>query len=192
MNKISTSFFAALPIIALVSSQSSYAADSGVSELGLEGTAQRVCRMTDPNSEGGGSNTAVQSVNVTVQNLISEQDASLQPWQATLRYADVMCNYGATLRLKSTNGGLKIMGIVPIPVGGNFLTHVDYTATATWGAATPLVLNTAVQQDQEVTRVVPGANKADLLLHLEAPGSNLPVVEGQFQDTLILAVGPAV
>jgi hypothetical protein len=192
MNKISVSYLTALPIIMLFSIQSSYAAESGASELSIEGTAQRVCRMPGPNSEGGGSNTSVQSVNVTVENLINEQDASLQPWQATLRYADVMCNYGATLRLKSTKGGLKVIGNVATPVGGNFLTHVDYTATATWGEVTPLVLNTAAQQDQEVTMVVAGANKADLVLQLQAAGSNLPVVEGQFQDTLILTVGPAV
>ena len=190
MNRISC--LAVLPIFALFSYQTSYAADSGASELSLEGTAQRVCRMPDPSNEGNGSNTSIQSVNVTVANLINEQDASLQPWQATLRYADVMCNYGATLRLKSAKGGLKVVGNVATPVGGNFLTHVDYTAIATWGAVTPLVLNTAVQQDQEVTVAVPGANKADLVLQLQAPGSNLPVVEGQFQDTLILTVGPAV
>lgn len=190
MNRISC--LVALPIVALFSYQSSYAAESGSSELSLEGTAKRVCRMPDPSNEGSGSNTAVQSVNITVANLINEQDATLLPWQANLRYADVMCNYGASLRLKSVRGGLKIVGNVATPVGGNFLTHVDYTATATWGAVTPLILNTAVQQDQEVMVVVPGANKADLVLQLQSPGSTLPVVEGSFQDTLILAVGPAI
>lgn len=192
MNKVRTSCLAALPIIVLLSYQSSYAAESGASELSLEGTARRVCNMPTPSSDGDSSNTSVQSVNVTVANLINEQDASLQPWQATLRYADVMCNYAANLRLKSTKGGLKVIGNVATPVGGNFLTHVDYTATATWGTAAPLVLDTAVQQDQQVMMTVPGANHADLVLQLQAPGSNLPVVEGQFQDTLILAIGPAV
>ena len=124
--------------------------------------------MPGPSSDGDGSNTSVQSVNITVANLINENDASLQPWQATLRYTDVMCNYSATLRLKSTKGGLKVIGNVATPVGGNFLTHVDYTAIATWGAVPPLVLDTAVQQDQEVTMAVAGANKADLIFSFNA------------------------
>jgi hypothetical protein len=192
MNNIRTSCLAVLPIIALLSYQSSYAADSGTSELNIQGTAQPVCRMPGPASDGDGSNTSVQSVNITVANLINPNDATLQPWQATLRYTDVMCNYSAALRLKSTKGGLKVIGNVPTPVGGNFLTHVDYTAIATWGAVSPLVLDTAVQQDQEVMMAVTGANKADLVLQLQSPGSNLPVVEGQFQDTLTLKVGPSV
>lgn len=167
------------------------AADSASGELQLRGTAPRVCQMPDPTAVNSG-NASVQSMTVTVNNLVNQQDSTIQAWQASLSYAGVMCNYSATLSLRSLRGGMKIVGLAPQPVGGTFLTQVDYTATAKWGNLPDLILNTASNGTDPVSVVSPGPNKADLLVSLNTPASTAPLVEGQFQDTLIIKVGPSV
>ena len=81
------------------------AADSASTALQIKGTAQPVCRMPAPSATGQG-NTAVSNLTITVQNLINQQDSTVQPWTATLAFADVMCNYAAVLSLRSQNGGM--------------------------------------------------------------------------------------
>jgi hypothetical protein len=167
------------------------AADSASGELQLRGTAPRVCQMPDPTAVNSG-NASVQSMTITVNDLVNQQDSTIQAWQASLNYAGVMCNYSATLSLRSLNGGMKIVGPAVQPVGGTFLTQVNYTATAKWGNLSDLILNTAANGTDPVSLQSTGPNKADLLINLNTPASTVPLVEGQFQDTLIIKVGPSV
>ncbi len=167
------------------------AADSASGELQIQGTAPRVCQMPDPTAVNSG-NAAVQSMTITVADLINQQDATIQAWQASLNYPGVMCNYGATLSLRSLNGGMKPVGPAITPVSNQFLTQVNYTATATWGTLANLVLDTAVNNTDPVSLVSPGPNKADLLVTVQTPASTNPLVEGQYQDTLIIKVGPTI
>lgn len=173
------------------SAGSARAADSASGELQLRGTAPRVCQMPDPTAVNSG-NASVQSMTVTVNSLVNQQDSTIQAWQASLNYAGVMCNYSATLSLRSLRGGMKIVGPAVQPVGGTFLTQVDYTATAKWGNLPDLILNTASNGTEPVSVLSPGPNKADLLININTPGSTVPLVEGSFQDTLIIKVGPAI
>lgn len=167
------------------------AADSASGELQIRGTAPRVCQMPDPTAVNSG-NASVQSMTITVNDLVNQQDSTIQAWQASLNYAGVMCNYSATISLRSLNGGMKIVGPAVQPVGGTFLTQVNYTATAKWGNLADLTLDTAAKGTDPVSLQSPGPNKADLLINLQAPASATPLVEGQFQDTLIIKVGPSV
>lgn len=175
----------------LASVNAAAADDSASGELQLRGTAPRVCQMPDPTAVNSG-NASVQSMTVTVNDLVNQQDSTIQAWQASLNYAGVMCNYGATLSLRSLNGGMKIIGPVTQPVGGTFLTQVNYTAVAKWGNLADLILDTGTNGIEPVSLQSPGPNKADLLISLQTLASTTPLVEGQFQDTLIIKVGPSV
>jgi hypothetical protein len=170
---------------------SAQSADSASGELQIQGVAQPVCLMPDPTAVNSG-NASVQSMTVTVNNLIDQQTARIQAWQASLNYPGVMCNYGATLSLRSLNGGMKPVGPTLTAVGGTFLTQANYTATATWGTLPNLVLNTASNGTDPVSLVSPGPNLADLLVSIQSPASTSPLSEGTYQDTLIIKVGPSI
>lgn len=175
----------------LLSTHAATAADSASGELQMRGTALPVCQMPDPTAVNSG-NASVQSMTITVNDLINQQDSTIQAWQASLNYAGVMCNYGATLSLRSLNGGMKIVGPSEAPVGGSFLTQVNYTATAKWGSLPNLTLDTAANGIEPVSIQSLGPNKADLLISLQTLSSTSPLVKGQFQDTLIIKVGPSI
>lgn len=167
------------------------AAGSASTELQIKGTAQSVCRMPAPNATDQ-ANTAVSNLTITVQNLINQQDATVQAWNATLGFTDVMCNYAAVLSMHSQNGGMTPVTPATQPVAGQFLTRVDYTATANWGSLNSLVLNTATQHDTPVSVQAAGANRGDLTVRLETTPSTIPLVQGEFQDTLVIKVGPSI
>jgi hypothetical protein len=171
--------------------QVAQSADSASGELQIQGVAQRTCLMPDPTAINSG-NASVQSMTVTVNNLINQQNATIQAWQVSLNYPGVMCNYGATLSLRSLNGGMKAVGPALTPVSNQFLTQVNYTATAKWGTLSDLVLNTSTNGTDPVSLVSPGPNMADLLVSLQTPASTAPLVEGNYQDTLIIKVGPTI
>jgi hypothetical protein len=189
--KVSVRTIFGLTALVLCTISAAEAADSASGELQVRGSAARVCQMPDPTAVNSG-NASVQSMTITVNDLVNQQDSTIQAWQVSLNYPGVMCNYGATLSLRSLNGGMKIVGPAVQPVGGSFLTQVNYTATAKWGILADLTLDTAANGTDPVSLQAPGANQADLLVSLQTPASTTPLVEGQFQDTLIIKVGPSV
>lgn len=182
---------ACLAACVVLAAHAAEAADTGSGELQIRGTAIRVCQMPDPTAVNSG-NASVQSMTITVNDLVNQQDATIQAWQASLNYPGVMCNYGATLSLRSLNGGMKIVGPSVTPVSNQFLTQVNYTATAKWGTLADLVLSTSTNGTDPVSLVSPGPNKGDLIITLQTPASTAPLVQGEYQDTLIIKVGPVV
>jgi hypothetical protein len=168
-----------------------HAADGASGEIQLKGIAPRVCQMPDPTAVNSG-NASFQNMAVTVNQLLNEQDSTVLAWQASLNYPGVMCNYAATLSLRSLNGGMKPTGPALQVAGGAFLTQVNYTATAKWGTLADVTLNTATNGVEPVSIQSPGPNKGDLTITLQTPASTTPLITGQFQDTLIIKVGPAV
>jgi hypothetical protein len=185
------SVLCAIGYAALFLTPATYAADSASSELTISGTSPQICQMPDPSATNTG-NASYTNAEITVTNLVNPQDATVQSWSASLNYTEVMCNYAAVLSLKSQNGGMTVIGTQTTPVGGQFLTKVDYTATAKWGSLSELVLNTSSDGVEPVSLQTAGANKADLTVDIETDASNIPLLEGQYQDTLIIKVGPSV
>jgi hypothetical protein len=184
--------FAALALTLAGGSHSAVAADSGSAELRLNAVAAGVCKMAEPNSTGAGGNTAVQGINITVNNLIKQDDATIQAWQATMNYPSVMCNYAAVLSIRSHNGGMKIVGPAVQPVSGDFLNEVEYTIKAKWGDLAEITLDTAANGTDPVSLEAPGAVQADLLVTMQAPASTLPLVKGEYQDIVYVKVGPTI
>lgn len=175
----------------LISSAAVQAADSASSELTISGSAPQICRMSEPTAESTG-NTAFASAQLTVSELADPVNATARAWSASLNYADTMCNFAAVLSLHSVNGGLKLEGTPSAAVTGTFLDKVDYTATATWGSLTPLVLDTSIDGTDAVSLPATGANRANLIIDIETSDGTVPLHEGDFTDTLYISVGPSV
>lgn len=181
----------AVPLMAVFASSGAMAGDSGTAQLSVGGTAPAICHMSGPSAVNSG-NTSIQSTSVTISSLIKEQDATIQPWEATLNFPATMCNYAAVLSLSSQNGGMKIVGTTTQPAGGQFLTQVHYRATAKWGPLDELTLDTAIATTNPVSLQAPGPVQGDLLMSIQGPGSTLPLVQGYYQDRIIIKVGPTV
>lgn len=182
---------AAVPVMAVCAGAGAMAGDSGTTQLSVGGTAPAICHMSGPSAVNSG-NTSIQSTSITVSSLIKEQDATIQSWEATLNFPATMCNYAAVLSLSSQNGGMKIVGTATQPVSGQFLTQVHYRATAKWGPLEELTLDTAVVGTDPVSLQAPGPVQGDLLMSIQAPASTLPLVQGYYQDRIIVKVGPTV
>jgi hypothetical protein len=189
--RIAFGSLALMPLFAMGTVSAGLAADSGTAQLGVSGTAPAICSMASPSAVNSG-NTAIQATNVTVTSLIKDTDATIQPWQATLNFPAVMCNYAAFLTISSQYGGMKIVGTAVQPVGGQFLTTVHYTVTAKWGPLDEITLDTAADGTDPVSIQAAGAVQGDLLVTIQSPASTLPLVQGDYQDTIFVKVGPTV
>jgi len=165
-----------------------YSAESASAPLAIRGTALPVCQMPDPIVTSR-NNTTISNKSVSVDNLISQQDATVLAWDATMTFPRTMCNWSAYVSLQSQNGGMKPVGAVASVLNGEFVKQVNYTATARWGTVPQLTLNTAISGTTAVSQLASGANQADLVVTLSTPASATPLVAGEFQDNLIVKVG---
>jgi hypothetical protein len=55
-----------------------------------------------------------------------------------------------------------------------------------------MTLDTAISGTIAVKQVTTSANQADLIVSISASASTTPLIAGEFQDTLIIKVGPAI
>lgn len=187
--------FAAAFVCGFIAAGAAYAADTATTVITLSGTAPNTCNIpTAPTapaasnmSLNGGGTVAANTVNVT--NIFNTTTGALTGGNITLRFGNVVCNYNATIGLRTTNGNLTAAaGTI---VGGTFLNDIDYTATATWGAAPVATLNATGTAGATVNQAAGGANVADLDLVITVGASATPVVGGTYSDTLTLQVGAA-
>jgi len=187
--------FAAALACGVIAAGAAQAADTATTVITLSGTAPNTCNIpsapTAPSSSNmtlaGGGTAAANSVTVT--DIFNATTGSLTGGNITLRYANVVCNYNATIGLRTTNGNLTAAaGTI---VGGTFLNDIDYTASATWGAAPVATLNATGTAGATVNQAAGGANVADLDLTITVAPSATPVVGGTYSDTLTLQVGAA-
>ena len=175
--------------VALLCAKPAAAEESASSEFIIEGTAQPVCHVSPPTSSNA-NNVSFSGSTITVNNLIDQNDATVQPWSVRLQFAQVMCNYNASVTIHSENGGLVPVDTVDNVVAGSgeFLTRVDYVIDANWGTVTLPQLNTASGQ-LTTQEEAGGPNQADLILVISMPGASKPLVQAQYQDTIKIKVG---
>lgn len=163
-------------------------------EFTIKGTAEKVCIMPSP-SQTGGNNAGLNGQIIEIDDMINDANASLNQASITITFEDVMCNYAAEVVLKSLNGGMirtSNTDVVPVGDSGNFIDEIDYNVVAHWGSLTLPDFSTAKQSDNySVTMNAGGANKADLVLDIMINEVSDPVLLGQYQDDLIIEVGPA-
>lgn len=172
-----------------------HAADTATTVITLSGTAPSTCNIpTAPSAPSasnmtlnGGGTAAANTVNVT--SIFDATTGALSGGNITLRFGNVVCNYNATIGLRTTNGNLTAAaGTV---VSGTFLNDIDYTASATWGAAPVATLNATGTAGTTTNVAAGGANVADLDLTITVAPSATPVIGGTYSDTLTLQVGAA-
>lgn len=172
-----------------------HAADTATTVITLSGTAPSTCNIptapTAPVSSNmtlnGGGTAAANAVTVT--DIFNTTTGALTGGNITLRFPSVMCNYNATIGLRTTNGNLTT-GAATV-VGGTFLTDIDYTASTAWGGAAVASLNATGTAGATTNTVSGGANVGDLDLTITVAPSALPVYGGTYSDTLTLQVGAA-
>lgn len=111
--------------------------------------------------------------------------------KATLTFPRAICNHEVSIGLQSVNGGMRPVGATNKPMGGESGTRVNYVVRLKWGNVPELALDTAASGTTAVKRLVPGANIADLVVSIKATPSDAPLVAGNFQDILIVKVGPS-
>ncbi len=171
------------------------AADTSTTVVTLSGTAPSTCNIpTAPSAPSasnmtlaGGGTAAANTVNVS--SIFDATTGALTGGNITLRFGNVICNYNATVGLRTLNGNLTAAaGTI---VGGTFLNDIDYTAQATWGAAPVATLNATGTAGATTNVVSGGANVADLDLTITVAPSATPVIGGTYSDTLTLQVGAA-
>jgi len=176
-----------LPFTAIPLSQA--VADTDSSELRIRGVAPKVCNIASPNATIL-ENASVVDLEISIDDLISETDATVNAWNVSYSYPDAMCNYGATLSLQSSNGGLTVNDAVQT-IDGEFLNIVHYVATAKWGSAPELVLDTATDGKSKVSSSISGAHRSELSLTLVSQGSDMPAVTGVYEDSLHMKIAPS-
>ena len=176
-------------LVSLASIGQAHAADTGTSQFTIQGTAQQVCELSTPAAQTQ-DNVSVEGTSITVTNLINQNDATILPFTAVIKFAQVMCNYSAYVTIKSMDGGLQ-PDIEHDAVEGSdaFLTHVDYTVDATWGSVALPQLNTANAEQNTVEGLASGPNQADLIVTISTPGSTQPLPEATYLDTLKIQIG---
>ncbi len=153
----------------------------------ISGTAAPVCLLGTPSPSG--SNNATYAANtITLTQFIDPSTALVNDASMTLNISNAMCNYNAWLSVGSQNGGLK-PGNAPTVLSGSggFLTLVPYTVEANWGTVhvsldTTTGINTAKVQ-------AGGANSGSLSLVFATHKSSLPVVQGNYSDTVTVKIG---
>ncbi|WP_170936934.1 MULTISPECIES: hypothetical protein [Rhodomicrobium] len=166
------------------------AAESQSSDFTIKGTAQPVCLMPEP-QPGTLTNTTVAGRTATIGNLVNQTDAKINPWSVTFNFEQVMCNYNSTVSIRSDKGGMMPVGAQDAAVSGSgeFLSRVDYTVVANWGAVQIQPLNAAGGSPVAVQAQPGGANLANLTMIISAPASTKPLIKGDYQDTIRINVG---
>jgi hypothetical protein len=164
------------------------AGESDSVEIRISGEAKPVCAL--PQAQGAGANASFSNNVMTIQKLIDDTNATVQPSSLDLTFQGVMCNYGATISIASANGGLASDETVSDLTGGAFLKLIPYRVQGSWGGIQLNELNTAnVTAGGSVTTPAGGANYGDLTLKIFTEKGAIPVIQGEFTDILVLKVG---
>jgi len=166
------------------------AADSASTDIKLKGHAKPGCLMPGP-TVGSANNAAFANNTLTFENLLDEASSTVKASSVALTFPGVMCNYNATVSLSTTNGGMtSTSGTTDI--SGNFLQRVDYVVRASWGGLNlPELKTVSMSAGGHVSREAGGANRADLVVNILTEDGSTPVIEGQFEDTLVVKIGAA-
>lgn len=172
---------------ALFMATQALAGDTATSNITLSGTVAKFCSMSSPTLSGEGMLLPGASLDGTVafQNFV-ETDGTHQPHMLTITYPGAMCNYSASLGLKSAKSGLRPQAIAP----SGFAGIVHYTATATWGTATTKLTTSSQSLGDNNALSLPPL-MADLVVQITTAPSVLPLIADgtPYTDTLTIQLG---
>jgi hypothetical protein len=158
-------------------------------EFTIEGTATPVCRLPEV-APSNAVNASMTGGTITVSELVDKTDATIKPWSIRMTFPGAMCNYNAFIHIQSEMGGLRPTTQLDQVVSGSgtFLDRVDYTASGTWGSITIDPMDTATGV-YVISQQSPGPNQGDLVIDLTSAGSNVPLIQGQYEDRIKVHIG---
>jgi hypothetical protein len=180
----------ALAIAFAVPEVSAQSADtsSASTTFQIKGFAPQVCQLPGQAAVAGAVTNATYSSNiVTLTDFIDSTTAFVKGSTLTLKFDRAMCNYEAYLSLSSQNGGMTSSDAKQA-AAGDFLSRVDYTVTANWGSISNLVLDTS-KAARSVNLQSAGANSGPLTLTFATKDGTVPVVNGNYTDTVTVQIG---
>ena len=102
-----------------------------------------------------------------------------------------LANYKAKLKISSANGGLTTSDLTSAEKtdaqAAGFLTHVDYTASASFGGALP----TFTTNGAPISNFLPmtGLATGSLSLNVAIPNGTAPVAAAAYSDTITVELG---
>jgi len=165
-------------------------------QITVTGSVDRMCIMANPQVNLGASTNIGQASGgtVTIADLSDDQQMTTKSTDFYVTLSG-MCNYSHLLTISSDRGGLwrEPAGLAT----GGFANGVPYRATVDWGGSETVLLASAagegqVQQTLSVDQPVVGG----VLLHFHIDqsatnaGSGVPLVAGNYDDTIRLTLGP--
>lgn len=152
----------------------------------VTGVAVPVCLLGPATATGGATNATYAANTITLTQFIDPSTALVTASTMPIQISNAMCNYNAWLSVSSQNGGLTSTNASSV-VGGTFLTTVPYTVQASWGN---LSVNLDTSTGNKVAKVqAAGANVGALSLTFATQQSTIPVVQGTYQDIVIVKIG---
>jgi hypothetical protein len=178
----------ALAIIAFALPAMAGSSDS--TSLTLSGTAGNVCKLSGQTVASANDNSSYANGIYSINAFIDANTAFPKASSGTITLTQAYCNYGTTIEITSDNKGLKNTGTQVAP--SDFLTHVDYTVTASWGAVTLAVLDTASTPNAKITQDTGAANKGDIVLTIATPTLQVPALAGEYNDTIRIKIGASI
>ncbi len=164
---------------------------SASAQFTVTGQAPKVCALPSPQATGSATNATFAGNAVNITQFIDSSNARVVASNLSLQYPSTLCNYNATLSIKSTNGGLVSTDAGSVASAGAFLQNVPYTIQAVWGPVSLMLDTNNASKGSAVlaSTQTNGAISGNLELHFAVAGSTLPVPQGTYQDTILIKIG---
>ena len=173
--------FASVAAFALVGASAAQA-QTATQDINITATVTKACTIN--NVATGAAGSAI--IPVSLAGAVNT--AAITPTGAP--FANVACNAASFLQLSSLSGGV-VNGGAP---GPGFTNIIDYTATATWNSVTA-TLNTltnplATGIETGTQQSVATANSGNLTVSITPQTPSLPLITGNYADTLRITLTP--
>lgn len=150
-------------------------------QVTLTAQAQVMCSIgATPTHTGNFSEVTGTASTLTVQFTDSSDVA---PQTASLDFGQVFCT-GPLTTVSLERTFLELHGVAGAP---GFATRIDYTADVNWGGGAN-ILSLGASQETNLT-VVPPKTGA-FVLNINIPGNDGPFAADDYEDILVLTVGP--
>ncbi len=125
---------------------------------------------------------------VNFNGAINTNSATLKKSSIELLFRGARCNYRANLSIKSVNAGM--VNNHSLRKVSSFLNKIDYTAIASFcGVSTGInTAGTGLPQSSQRCSVS-GLTPPDLRLNIKTSKGDVPLLAGNYEDTLIIKIG---
>jgi hypothetical protein len=173
-----------------------FADDQSGASFTIAGNAKAVCGIGAAQTTGTPDNMSLSqsgagSATVMIGKLIEAGSARLKPGRISLKFQAV-CNHPNYVSLTSLNGGLNPASGMPV-VAGDFLNHVNYAASLSWGDIHSELQTSGAASEATAAAFTNGAARGNLTVNIDIASGpsnpDLPLLADTYADTLVLKLG---